>query len=97
MAARGKRRAELTAILTKALSDPGELDRGELEMAALAAARLRSTFLNEVFEALRTADPRAHTFEEFKRCLQSMGDLLSRAGIVSPDEMQKIWLGVEMF
>lgn len=67
----------------------------ELQVAAAAAARLRTTWLQELSEALGFLQPGTPEFQAFKNCTQSMLTLFVQNGIISAGEMQHIWREIE--
>ena len=68
----------------------------EAQAAVAAAAGVRHEFLSEALKKLEEADPRHPDYQVFLRVLQSMGDILGRHGIVTGQEMSRIWRAVEM-
>lgn len=74
----------------------GKLTAREAQVAAESAAAVRNEFLKDAFEALKEIDPGSLEFQAFKQCLRSMGETLTRHGIVSVAEMQQLWIGIEM-
>lgn len=74
----------------------GKISSREAQVAAESAAAVRNDFLKDAFEALREVDPGSLEFQAFKKCLRSMGETLTRHGIVSVAEMQQLWIGIEM-
>lgn len=74
----------------------GKITAKEATAAAAAAAGLRHEFLKDAFEALQGLDPRSLEFGAFKQCMRSMGETLVRHGILSNDEMSRLWIGIEM-
>jgi hypothetical protein len=67
----------------------------DLQLVAAAAARLRTTWLQELSEALGFLQPGTPEFQAFKNCTQSMLTLFVQNGIISAGEMQHIWREIE--
>jgi len=82
-------------ILDRVLAG-GKIRPSEAQSAAMAAAGLRHEFLKDAFEALQALDPSSLEFGAFKQCMRSMGETLVRHGIVSNEEMSRLWIGIEM-
>lgn len=63
--------------------------------AAEAAASIRKDFLWETARALGQLAPGTPEFAAFKNCMQSMGLLFVKPGIVTNTEMQSIFMRIE--
>lgn len=74
----------------------GKVSGKEAQAGFVAAAALRHEILTDAFKALVNADPSSLEFMAFRNCMRSMGETLSRHGIVSGKEMQRLWAGIEM-
>lgn len=76
-------------------ADGGKIMPKEAQAVTAAAAGLRREFLKDAFGALQSLDPASLEFGAFKQCMRSMGETLVRHGIVSGEEMQLLWIGIE--
>lgn len=68
----------------------------EAQVAVAAAAGVREEFMADALKKLDEADPRDPDYQVFLRVLQSMGDTLGRNGIVSAQDMSRLWMAIEM-
>lgn len=85
----------LSEVLEK-YTEGGKVSAKECQAAVAAAAGVRREFLTEAFKKLEEVDPRHPDYPVFIRVLQSMGDTLGRHGIVTAEEMSRIWMAIEM-
>lgn len=86
-------------ILSEVLDkyDRGEkVSPKEAQSAVAAAAGVRHEFLSDALKKLEEADPRHPDYQVFVRVLQSMGETLGRHGIVTAEEMSRLWMAIEM-
>lgn len=94
--------AEVTDILERLSKGETPLKK-DLELVGQAAAGVRVEFFQEVSkmigDPLRGIPgelvPRTPAFAAFKGCMESMGNLLGKYGLVSIDEMARIFAILE--
>lgn len=86
--------ADVTDVLERILLGETPLKK-DLEQVAKAAAQVRREFLGDVARELSRLAPGTPDFEAFKSCMGGMGELLSRYGILSFAEMQRIFMTIE--